>query len=523
MKSTIVFVLCVIYSLFYTNAYSQTTYSPKILSANNNNIIERITITDYETIVYLKCPRSRSWLSFSSATVMVPYEPWRLSDLRNSNLSYPVVIPDTEYAQLYATAIKKKHEERQIMSDYGYLIRSLGTNELDERYKANLKNTDFYYFELHFDKLPIGVEKITIRELIGEDGLEWVGIEINNPYPTVPHIVSSDFSLKKNIDDNNDGITGIYDGFGEQGYKLACILDNGIYKLVYMDSKEKYSHWKMGDVKAILSKSATHGVFKAQWYMNDKTINSEVYVMFKNGSMETIIDNDKSEYLKMYPTSTSSTPFTPQDINTWTGTGFALNNGYIVTNFHVIENAKSISIKGISGDFNKKYNGTVVGSDKRNDLALIKITDSDFDGFGNIPYKVKESLSEVGEDIFVLGYPLTTTMGNEIKLTTGVISSKTGFQGDVNLYQISAPIQPGNSGGPLFDNKGNIIGIVNAKHKGTDNVGYAIKSSNLNNLIENVATTSIIPNSNWIESKTLPEKVKTVDDFIFLIECSTSN
>lgn len=66
-------------------------------------------------------------------------------------------------------------------------------------------------------------------------------------------------------------------------------------------------------------------------------------------------------------------------------------------------------------------------------------------------------------------------MGDEIKLTTGVISSKTGFQGDVSLYQISAPIQPGNSGGPLFDNKGNLIGIVNAKHKGAENVGYAIK------------------------------------------------
>ena len=64
--------------------------------------------------------------------------------------------------------------------------------------------------------------------------------------------------------------------------------------------------------------------------------------------------------------------------------------------------------------------------------------------------------SEVGEEVFVLGYPLTATMGDEIKLTTGVISSKSGFQGDISQYQISAPVQPGNSGGPLFDSKGNI-------------------------------------------------------------------
>nr|WP_277266111.1 trypsin-like peptidase domain-containing protein [Prevotella corporis] len=79
------------------------------------------------------------------------------------------------------------------------------------------------------------------------------------------------------------------------------------------------------------------------------------------------------------------------------------------------------------------------------------------------------------EDIFVLGYPLVQTMGEDVKLTTDVISSKTGFQGDVSQYQISAAIQPRNSGGPLFDSRGNLIGIVPAKHKGTENVGYAIK------------------------------------------------
>ena len=66
-------------------------------------------------------------------------------------------------------------------------------------------------------------------------------------------------------------------------------------------------------------------------------------------------------------------------------------------------------------------------------------------------------------------------MGDEVKLTNGIISSKTGFQGDVTTYQISVPLQAGNSGGPLFDSKGNVIGIVNAKHLGTENVSYVVK------------------------------------------------
>ena len=152
----------------------------------------------------------------------------------------------------------------------------------------------------------------------------------------------------------------------------------------------------------------------------------------------------------------------------------------------------------------------------------MRIADSGFNGFGSIPYNIKTSVSDVGEEVFVLGYPLTSTMGDEIKLTTGVISSKTGFQGDVSLYQISAPIQPGNSGGPLFDNRGNLIGIVNAKHKGAENVGYAIKTSYLNNLIESSISISILPSNNQIAGLPLTGKVKSLKNYVFMITCSNT-
>ncbi len=204
--------------------------------------------------------------------------------------------------------------------------------------------------------------------------------------------------------------------------------------------------------------------------------------------------------------------------SSWTGTGFALTNNYIVTNYHVIEDAKSISIQGINGNFNNKYVANVVATDKVNDLAILKVNGVNI-ASTSIPYSVKTIMSEVGEDIFVLGYPLTSTMGEEIKLTTGVISSKSGFQGDVSLYQISAPIQPGNSGGPLFDSKGNVIGIVSAKHKGTENVSYAIKTSYLRNLMESSITSNILPQTNKISNLNLSEKVKSVKNFVYYIVC----
>lgn len=241
-----------------------------------------------------------------------------------------------------------------------------------------------------------------------------------------------------------------------------------------------------------------------------------VIVTFNGASMSVAIDDKVTNYLKMFPASTQA-----NHAKEWSGTGFALNNKYITTNYHVVENAKRIQIYGIQGNFSKFYNAEIVATDKFNDLAILKITDYDFKGLGAIPYSIKTTTSEVGEEVFVLGYPLTSTMGDEIKLTTGVISSRSGFHGDMSQYQISAPVQPGNSGGPLFDSKGNVIGIVSAKHKEAENVGYAMKASYLQNLLEYSDLANILPQNNEISALKLSDKVKATKDYIYYITCSS--
>lgn len=233
------------------------------------------------------------------------------------------------------------------------------------------------------------------------------------------------------------------------------------------------------------------------------------------------------DMVKKYPTSSMYANAVKEIVEEsqptdWSGTGFALKNNYIVTNYHVIEDAKTINIQGVNGEFKTKYNASVVASDKFNDLAILKV-EGVSTSTSVIPYSIKTSTSEVGEDIFVLGFPLTSTMGEEIKLTTGVVSSKTGFQGDVSLYQISAPIQPGNSGGPLFDSNGNVIGIVSAKHKGAENVGYAIKASYLRNLMESALSENIFPQTNKIANYKLSDKVKSLKNYVYYITCSKTN
>ena len=113
-------------------------------------------------------------------------------------------------------------------------------------------------------------------------------------------------------------------------------------------------------------------------------------------------------------------------------------------------------------------------------------------------------------------------MGTEIKFTDGKISSKTGIQGDITTYQISVPIQPGNSGGPLFDYDGNLIGItssgVNRELDITENVNYAIKSSYLKNLVDVLDYKLSLPNDKLIANKTLTEKIKILSDYVVLIK-----
>ena len=388
---------------------------------------------------------------------------------------------------------------------------------------SNVKKDQKYHYTMVFaGKIPPGVTNFTLKDkgtYGGAHGYGFSNYTLNNPRTGATSW--SEFSIKQNADSNNDGICGIYEGSDNTGYKLGCVKQNGEYRLIYLGSRERMAWWQIGDTKAVLRPSATNGFFKADWYMANKTLESNSYVVFDGGSMKTVIGSEETFYLKMYPTSSSNGISSATE--KWSGTGFALNNGYIATNYHVVENAKSIKVQGIKGNFNIEYNAIVISTDKFNDLAIIKINDSRFNGFGAIPYRVKTSTSEVGEDVFVLGYPLTTTMGDEIKLTTGVISSKTGFQGDVSLYQISAPIQPGNSGGPLFDGNGNLIGIVNAKHRGAENVSYAIKASYLNNLVESASSISLLPTNNSVSGMSLSNKVKSLKNFVFMITCSSSS
>ena len=164
------------------------------------------------------------------------------------------------------------------------------------------------------------------------------------------------------------------------------------------------------------------------------------------------------------------------------------------------------------------YNAIVISTDKTNDLALLSIKDNNFRPFKSIPYSILSKSIDVGSSVFTMGYPMTDVLGNEVKVTDGLISSKTGYEGDIVTYQISAPIQPGNSGGALFDKKGHLVGITNAGIPSGDNIGYAIKSSYLINLIDSAPINISLPKGGNLTGKDLPSIIKLYSPYIAIIK-----
>lgn len=348
----------------------------------------------------------------------------------------------------------------------------------------------------------------------------------------------NEYKLKEHWKTNGaDEIEGIYENtvrtVTSPKYSVGLVKTDFGYTLVFLKVagkilnysegyKQDYTYsWNSGDVKAYLTPSATPSLFKVKWYMSDKTISQDLYISFEKGFMKLIWtdDNTQNLYLKIYPNANDNISQSNSSPNEGSGTGFAISsNGIIVTNYHVIENAKTIKIRGVNSDFNKTYKAKVLVSDKNNDLALIQIDDYSFTSLGTIPFALKTKLANVGESIFALGYPLRAAMGDEIKLTNGIISSKTGFQGDITSYQVSAPVQPGNSGGPLFDNNGNVIGVINAKLTIAENASYAVKISYLKNLIDLLNSPPKLPTVNTLTAKSLASQVQIINKFVYIIE-----
>jgi len=159
----------------------------------------------------------------------------------------------------------------------------------------------------------------------------------------------------------------------------------------------------------------------------------------------------------------------PKTTVSFSGTSFAIDpRGYLLTSAHVVANAAKVYVQNKDGI---DYRAKVVYTDKLKDLAVLKIEDEDFKNLGSLPYAFRKSNAELAEPVFTLGFPK-----NEIVYGEGYLSALTGMKGDTMASQITISANPGNSGGPVLNKNGELIGILNARQTSAEGVVFAIKS-----------------------------------------------
>lgn len=211
----------------------------------------------------------------------------------------------------------------------------------------------------------------------------------------------------------------------------------------------------------------------------------------------------------------------PSKLGDQTGTGFVVSaNGHLVTNHHVIDGCVGDIQGNLTGEAPVKLR--VVSSDETNDLALLQAPS---------PFKevatIKDKAVHSGDSVVAIGFPYRGLLSSDFTVTTGIVSSLSGLLNDTRLLQISAAIQPGNSGGPLLSSNGEIVGVVAAKLNALkvaratgsipENINFAIKTGALRDFLDN----SLVP----YQTAELKAELKTTDiarnarGFTLLISC----
>lgn len=280
--------------------------------------------------------------------------------------------------------------------------------------------------------------------------------------------LSSDNKYEVAIIKNNTDILQNYD-------YIAFLLDENAYM------------WRAGEIKFRLKETATPTILSGDYFMGNKSRIGRTF-FFKKGYFEVTLPTgayglgQTSIWLKTHPkTSTvSNTKSSKNKKGPASGSAFFVNNnGYLITNYHVISSCNKNSKIMYN---NKEYAAKIIAKDKYLDLALLK-ADLKNDNYLYVTNRQPNKLNR----IIAAGYPFGKFLSDDLKFTSGIISSIKGLDDDTTRIQIDAALNPGNSGGPVvYETSGELAGVaVSILRKDvTEGVNFAIKSAHVKVFLE---------------------------------------
>jgi lipid-binding SYLF domain-containing protein len=254
-----------------------------------------------------------------------------------------------------------------------------------------------------------------------------------------------------------DAIEGVWQ-WGDSSYLVAIIKnDTGVYpayEYVGVTIRSYSNRWNPGQVKLLINSSADAGVYTGGNFSPSHEFLNSPYVL-QSPNVMTMSVLDPLSYglvqemvVREYPSKQNGLAAGTQ------GTCFLVSSdGIAITSQHVVDQAKEISIILADGT---QVPAVVTKQSSANDISILKMNVSSPDYLSLAPTKSVQ----LGEQVFTIGYPVKSLLGSNAKFTEGSISALSGIQDEAAYMQVSIPIQPGNSGGPVVDHSGNVVGVI---------------------------------------------------------------
>ena len=314
------------------------------------------------------------------------------------------------------------------------------------------------------------------------------------------------FGERKNL---RSSLNDIHTDLTEKG-KIDSMKLRGKAKVVYLWKRYR----RVTAIAASIAGITALGISALVWAFAPKTPSSELEQLKSDVTvLKTRTSQQANEIAGVKRTINSKEkeiPYRPG------GTGFIIDpRGYLVTNFHVVSGAANIAVQNSKGEFIAR----VVFTDKSKDIAILKIEDESFKPYTSVPYSISKTSARLAEPIFTLGFPK-----NEIVYGQGYLSSLTGFNGDTLSCQIEIAANHGNSGSPILNNHGEVVGILNARQTNTEGFTFAIQGKYIYKALDDLKKTDTTYQRVKLTTKSAiagidrTEQVKKLEEYIYMVK-----
>ena len=359
-------------------------------------------------------------------------------------------------------------------------------------------------------KMIDAVERYIRGEMKPDERLSFENLRKSNPEVDLLVVEHTLFLQQMNrfgeIRNFKNTLHEVHTDLAEQG-KIESVRLKGTAKVVYLWKRYK----RVTAIAASIAGITTIAISALVWAFAPQD-NPNVDLLNRQLADVRIEQNKQKAEVNKIKNTISARPVTYKS----GGTSFLVDaKGYLVTNAHIIRNSKNVVVVNNKGE---EYTTTVVKVIPEKDIALLKITDETFKAIPSLPYSIRKSSTDVAEPVYTLGYPR-----NDIVYSEGYLSAKTGKDGDTLTCQLGIAANHGNSGGPVFNHDGEIIGIISSKETEAEGVAFAIQSKYIfdavDELKKDTAYQSLkLPVKSTVKGLDQKQQVKKIQEYIFMVK-----